>query len=121
MLNDKQIKLARIEPKAFLEQFRLLRARYENELDRVNFWQNCEVGKEYCKACIARAHKLVSLEADIANLLDTVEIKEDYRLFLHLRFIACLSMSEVSAKMLITRRWAQRLQNRALLAFAQSV
>ena len=121
MLNDKQIKLARIEPKAFLEQFRLLRARYENELDRVNFWQNCEVGKEYCVACIARAHKLVSLEADIANLLDTVEIKEDYRLFLHLRFIACLSMSEVSAKMLITRRWAQRLQNRALLAFAQSV
>ena len=114
MLNDKQIELARTEPKAFLEQFRLLRVRYENELDRVNFWQNCE-------ACIARARRLVSLEADIANLLDTVEIKEDYRLFMHLRFIACLSMSEVSARMLITRRWAQRLQNRALLAFAQSV
>ena len=121
MLNDNQIKLARTELKAFLEQFKLLRARYENELDRINFWQNCEVGKEYCEACTARARELVSLEADIVNLLDTVEIKEDYRLFLHLRFIACLSMSEVSARMLITRRWAQRLQNRALSAFAQSV
>ena len=90
MLNDKQRELARTEPKAFLEQFKLLRARYENELDRVNFWQNCEVGKEYCEACIARARRLVSLEADIADLLDAVEIKEGYRLFLHLRFIVCL-------------------------------
>ena len=49
MLNDKQIELARTEPKAFLEQFKLLRTRYENELDRVNFWQNCEAGKEYCE------------------------------------------------------------------------
>lgn len=68
-----------------------------------------------------RIARLVSLEADIADLLDAVEIKEDYRLFLHLRFIVGLSMPEVSARMLITRRWAQRLQNRALLAFAQSV
>ena len=121
MLSEKQITLARTEPKTFFEQFKLLRARYENELDRVAFWQNCDAGKDYCKSCIARARELVDLEADIANLLDTVEIKEDYRLFLYLRFISCLSMSEISARKGLGLRELQRLQNKALSAFAQAI
>lgn len=121
MLSEKQIELARTDPKAFFEQFKLLRTKYENELSRVAFWQNCDAGTDYCKTCIERARKLVDLEAGIVNVLDTVKIKEDYRLFLHLRFISGLSMPEISAKLGLTRRWLQRLQNKALSAFAQAV
>ena len=121
MLSEKQIELARTDPKAFFEQFKFLRAKYEHELSRVDFWQNCDAGKDYCKTCIERARKLVALEADIVNVLDAVKIKEDYRLFLHLRFISDLSMTEISARMLHAPRELSRLQNKALSAFAQAV
>ena len=121
MLNEKQRSLAQVAPKVFLEQFRLLRLRAENELGRADFWQSCDISTEYCAECVKRARELVTLESDIANALYTAEIKDEYKTFLHLRYIECLTINEISARMHLARRWLQRLQNKALSAFSSAL
>lgn len=121
MLSEKQLELAKNEPKEFLQQYALLRTQAEARLNRVNFWQDCEAGKEYCKDCIAEAKRLVTLERDIAGLITQADISEQYKTVLYLRYIEGQTIDDSAKTLGLTRRWCQTLQARALDAFAQAI
>ena len=121
MLSEKQLELAKTEPKEFLQQYALLRTLAEARLNRVNFWQDCETGKEYCKDCIAEAKRLVTLERDIADLITQADISDQYKTVLFLRYIEGKTVDDSARALGITRRWYQRLQAKALDAFAQAI
>lgn len=121
MLSEKQLELAKNEPKAFLQQYSLLRTQAEARLNRVNFWKDCEAGKEYCKDCIAEAKRLVTLERDIADLITQADISDQYKTILYLRYVEGKTVEDSAKTLGFTRRWCQRLQVKALDAFAQAI
>ena len=121
MLSEKQLKLAKNEPKEFLQQYAFLRIRAESKLKRANFWQDCNLGREYCKACFTEAKNLIMLESDISKLIAQADISEQFKTFLYLRYIECQTINEIAETLGYTKRWCQCIQVKALDAFAQAI
>ena len=121
MLSKDQLDFAKAEPKKFLQQYEYLRAQAEARLGRLEYWQGCEEAENYCKELVEKVRELVTLERDISSLIDSISIKEQYKTLLYLRYIECLTISEMAQKLAYNKRWCDRLQVKALEAFAAAL
>lgn len=120
MLNDEQMTLAQSAPKEFLKQYKPIRVSAQISLERAEWWSGRY--DEFCAQLVCEARARMTLAADIAELVEAVDISDLYKSLLKLRFIKGLSILSVMAELGFTsKRWTDELQSRALAAFAQAV
>lgn len=119
MLNDEQMALAQSAPKEFLKQYKPVCLSVQISLERAEWWSGRH--DEFCAQLVREARVRMTLAADIAELIETVDISDLYKNLLKLRFIKGLSILSVMAELGFTsKRWVDELQSRALAAFAQA-
>lgn len=120
MLNDEQIVLAQSAPKEFLKQYKPIRLLAQVSLERTEWWAGRN--EEFCAELVREARARMTLATDIAELIEAVDISDQYKSLLRLRFIKGLAVLSVMTELGFTsKRWTDELQNRALTAFAQAV
>lgn len=120
MLSDKQMALAKSAPKDFLNQYKSIRLLAQVSLERAEWWSGRN--EEYCAELVREARERMTLASDIAGLIETVDISDQYKSLLKLRFVKGLTVLSVMAELGFTsKRWTDTLQSRALKAFAQAV
>lgn len=123
-LDNRQLRLAKNDPKTFLSQNKLIDIQIDSLLMRITHFKNYSKYasiSEYIKELSLEISKLKKLKLEIYNLLyDSVENDELCKL-LDLRFLQGFTIDEASEKLYFSRRWLLRLQNKALKLFSDTI
>ena len=124
MLSERQLELAKSKPKEFLQQYALLKVRANVKLERIDLWQEYqeyEPVQELCRDIFSEAKELMRLAFEIEELITQADISDQYKTILYLRYIEGKTVDDSAKALGYTRRWYQRLQAKALDAFAQAI
>ena len=124
MLSEKQLELAKNKPKEFLQQYALLKVRANVKLERIDLWQEYqeyEPVQELCRDIFSEAKELMRLAFEIEELIKQADISDQYKTVLYLRYIEGKTAEDSAKTLGVVKRWCQRLQAKALDAFAQAM
>lgn len=124
MLSEKQLELAKNKPKEFLQQYALLKVRANVKLERIDLWQEYqeyEPVQELCRDIFSEAKELMRLAFEIEELIKQADISDQYKTVLYLRYIEGKTAEDSAKTLGVVKRWCQRLQAKALDAFAQAI
>lgn len=124
MLSERQLELAKNKPKEFLQQYALLKVRANVKLERIDLWQEYqeyEPVQELCRDIFSEAKELMRLAFEIEELIKQADISDQYKTVLYLRYIEGKTVEDSAKTLGVVKRWCQRLQAKALDAFAQAI
>jgi hypothetical protein len=124
VLSEKQLELAKNKPKEFLQQYALLKVRANVKLERIDLWQEYqeyEPVQELCRDIFSEAKELMRLAFEIEELIKQADISDQYKTVLYLRYIEGKTAEDSAKTLGVVKRWCQRLQAKALDAFAQAM
>ena len=124
MLSERQLELAKNKPKEFLQQYALLKVRANVKLERIDLWQEYqeyEPVQELCRDIFSEAKELMRLAFEIEELIKQADISDQYKTVLYLRYIEGKTAEDSAKTLGVVKRWCQRLQAKALDAFAQAI
>lgn len=124
MLSERQLELAKSKPKEFLQQYALLKVRANVKLERIDLWQEYqeyEPVQELCRDIFSEAKELMRLAFETEELIKQADISDQYKTVLYLRYIEGKTAEDSAKTLGVVKRWCQRLQAKALDAFAQAI
>ena len=124
MLSERQLELAKSKPKEFLQQYALLKVRANVKLERIDLWQEYqeyEPVQELCRDIFSEAKELMRLAFETEELIKQADISDQYKTVLYLRYIEGKTAKDSAKTLGVVKRWCQRLQAKALDAFAQAI
>lgn len=121
MLTNEQLTLAKTQPREFLLTAQKLVIRLKRVMNELSFAEETGASKEEMRKLLDEV-KAIKLQRDDINKLIAEKVSDDtYRYILTAHFLQDMTMPEISKSLNYSRRWAMRLQAKALKAFADAI